>query len=125
MNSEAVANAVKLEGSSDGVNFDLNESQSVGAEGYVTFRIKTPASQTAAAVEALKASGITATFTTDNGISNNIKIVVEDKAVATEAVKYLLIDPNENFDPTKNQDITIKVKAIGEKGGPLKMKSIN
>lgn len=126
LNSEAVANAVKLEGSSDGVNFDLNESQSVGAEGYVTFRIKTPASQTAAAVEALKASGITATFTTDNGISNNIKIVVEDKAVATEAVKYLLIDPiNENFDPTKNQDITIKVKAIGEKGGPLKNEKVS
>ena len=126
LNSEAVANAVKLEGSSDGVNFDLNESQSVGAEGYVTFRIKTPASQTAAAVEALKASGITATFTTDNGISNNIKIVVEDKAVATEAVKYLLIDPiNENFDPTKNQDITIKVKAIGEKGGPLKDEKVS
>ena len=126
LNSEAVANAVKLEGSSDGVNFDLNESQSVGAEGYVTFRIKTPASQTAAAVEALKASGITATFTTDNGISNNIKIVVEDKAVAAEAVKYLLIDPiNENFDPTKNQDITIKVKAIGEKGGPLKNEKVS
>lgn len=126
LNSEAVANAVKLEGSSDGVNFDLNESQSVGAEGYVTFRIKTPASQTVAAVEALKASGITATFTTDNGISNNIKIVVEDKAVASEAVKYLLIDPiNENFDPTKNQDITIKVKAIGEKGGPLKNEKVS
>lgn len=126
LNSEAVANAVKLEGSSDGVNFDLNESQSVGAEGYVTFRIKTPASQTVAAVEALKASGITAMFTTDNGISNNIKIVVEDKAVATEAVKYLLIDPiNENFDPTKNQDITIKVKAIGEKGGPLKNEKVS
>ncbi len=74
----------------------------MGADGYVTFRIKTPSSQTAAAVEALKASGITATLTTDNNISNSIKIVVEDEAVATEAVKYLLIDPiNENFDPNK------------------------
>src|SRR5690606_1822311 len=115
LNSEALANAVKLEGSSDGIKFDANENQAVGADGYVTFRIKTPPSQTAAAVEALKASGITATLTTDNNISNSIKIVVEDEAVATEAVKYLLIDPiNENFDPTKNQDITIKVKAIGE-----------
>ncbi|WP_244783273.1 hypothetical protein [Acinetobacter sp. F-1] len=125
LNSEAVANAVKFEGSSDGVNFDLNESQTVGKDGYVTFRIKTPASQTATAVEALKASGITATFTTDNNITSSIKIVVEDEVVATEAVKYLLIDPiNENFDPTKNQEITIKVKAIGEKGGPLKNEKV-
>ena len=126
LNSEALANAVKLEGSSDGIKFDANENQAVGADGYVTFRIKTPPSQTAAAVEALKASGITATLTTDNNISNSIKIVVEDEAVATEAVKYLLIDPiNENFDPTKNQDITIKVKAIGEKGGPLKNEKVS
>ncbi len=125
LNSEAVANAVKFEGSSDGVNFDLNESQTVGKDGYVTFRIKTPASQTATAVEALKASGITATFTTENNITSSIKIVVEDEVVATEAVKYLLIDPiNENFDPTKNQEITIKVKAIGEKGGPLKNEKV-
>src|SRR5690606_29381937 len=125
LNSEAVANAVKFEGSSDGVNFDLNESQTVGKDGYVTFRIKTPASQTATAVEDLKASGITATFTIENNIKSSIKIVVEDEVVATEAVKYLLIDTiNENFDPTKNQEITIKVKAIGEKGGPLKNEKV-
>ncbi len=125
LNSEAVANAVKFEGSSNGVDFNLNESQQVGADGYVTFRLTTPTSQTAEAVNALKASGITATFTTDNNITNSIKIVVEDEAVATEAVKYLLIDPiNENFNPTKDQTIEIKVKAIGEKGGPLKNEKI-
>src|SRR5690606_20915333 len=93
LNSEAVANAVKFEGSSDGVNFDLNESQTVGKDGYVTFRIKTPASQTATAVEALKASGITATFTTENNITSSIKIVVVVEVYATVYIKNLLMYP--------------------------------
>lgn len=117
LNTEATSNAVTLQGSGDGISFDQNAIQNVGADGFVTFRIKTPAKQTAAAIEALKNSGITASFSTDNDVSNSIKITVEDKATSTDTLKYLMIDPiNETFDPLKNQTIKVRIKAIGEKG---------
>ena len=82
--------------------------------------------KTQAAVDALVAAGITATFTTDNNISTNVKIAVEDEAKSEEEVGYLLVDPiNTAFDYTKDQTITVKVKAVGVKGSALKGETVS
>ncbi|MCG4779070.1 hypothetical protein L0P10_19520, partial [Eggerthella lenta] len=71
--------------------------------GYVTFILNTNA-KTDAAVVALVKAGITANFKTDNNLTNNIQIAVEDEAKSEEAVSYLAIDPiNTSFDYTQNQ----------------------
>lgn len=93
--------------------------------GYVTYTLKTNA-KTPAAVEALVAAGITATFTTDNNVTNSIKITVEDEAKSEEALSYLAIDPiNVAYDYTKDQTIVVKVKATGVKGSALKGETVN
>lgn len=115
LNSEAISNAVK---------FDEAATQEF-KNGYVTYTLHTGA-KTQAAVDALVAAGITATFTTDNNISTNVKIAVEDEAKSEEEVGYLLVDPiNTAFDYTKDQTITVKVKAVGVKGSALKGETVS
>lgn len=109
---------LNAEATSNGVTFDGNAEQEF-LNGYVVFTLNTNA-KTSAAVEALVKSGITAIFTTDNGITNNIKIAVESEEKSEESVHYLAIDPiNAAFDYTKDQTIEIKTKAIGVNGSAL------
>ena len=106
------------EATSNGVTFDGSNTQEF-KDGYVTFTLYTNA-KTEAAVTALVTTGITASFKTDNDISNSIKITVEDEAKSEEAVGFLAIDPLKNaFDYTKDQSISVKVKAVGVQGSAL------
>ncbi len=115
--------SLNAEASSNGVTFDGSAEQEFKT-GYVTYTLKTNAN-TSAAIDALVKAGITATFTTDNNVTNSIKITVEDEAKSEEALSYLAIDPiNSAFDYTKDQTITIKVKATGVKGSPLKGETV-
>ncbi|MFW1983387.1 Ig-like domain-containing protein [Acinetobacter guillouiae] len=122
--------SLNAEANSNGVSFiagdgTANAEQTFDANGYVRFTLKTNA-KTPAAVEALVAAGITATFTTDNNVTNSIKITVEDEAKSEEALSYLAIDPiNVAYDYTKDQTIVVKVKATGVKGGALKGETVN
>lgn len=112
---------------SNGVTFDGSAERdfSTAAGGYITYTLHTNAN-TADAVAALVQAGITATFKTDNSLTNEIKIAVTDEAKSEEAVSYLLIDPiNTAFDYTKDQTITVKVKAIGVKGSALKGETVS
>ncbi len=121
LNAEAGSNGVQIFGG-DGTS---NAEQTFNSEGYVFYTLKTNA-KTPAAVEALVAAGITATFTADNNVSNNIKITVEDEAKSEEALSYLAIDPiNATFDYTKDQTITVKVKAVGARGSALKGETVS
>jgi hypothetical protein len=121
LNSEANSNGVSFI-AGDGT---ANAEQTFDANGYVRFTIKTNA-MTSEAIEALVKSGITATFTADNSVTNSIKIAVKDGAKSEEALSYLSIDPiNAAYDYTKDQTIVVKVKAIGIKGSPLKGETIN
>jgi len=115
LNTEATANGVTFSGS------DTQEFKN----GYVTYILKTNA-KTDAAITALVKAGITASFKTDNNLTNSIQIAVEDEAKSEEAVNYLAIDPlNISFDYTQNQTITLKVKAIGVKGSALKGETVS
>lgn len=116
--------SLNVEANSNGVTFDGSAEQEFKT-GYVTYTLKTNA-KTPAAVEALVAAGVTATFTTDNNVTNSIKITVEDEAKSEEAVSYLAIDPiNLAYDYTKNQTIAVKVKATGIKGSALKGETVS
>ena len=116
--------SLNAEANSNGVTFDGRAEQEFKI-GYVTYTLKTNA-KTPAAVEALVAAGITATFTTDNNVTNSIKITVEDEAKSEEALSYLAIDPiNVAYDYTKDQTIVVKVKATGVKGSALKGETVN
>lgn len=116
--------SLNAEANSNGVTFDGSAEQEFKS-GYVTYTLKTNA-KTPAAVEALVAAGITATFTTDNNVTNSIKITVEDEAKSEEALSYLAIDPiNVAYDYTKDQTIVVKVKATGVKGSALKGETVN
>lgn len=116
--------SLNAEAGSNGVTFDGSAEQEFKT-GYVTYTLKTNASTTAA-IDALVKAGITATFTTDNNVTNNIKISVEDEAKSEEVLSYLAIDPiNSAFDYTKDQTISIKVKATGVKGSALKGETVN
>ena len=116
--------SLNAEANSNGVTFDGSAEQEFKT-GYVTYTLKTNA-KTPAAVEALVAAGITATFTTDNNVTNGIKITVEDEAKSEEALSYLAIDPiNVAYDYTKDQTIVVKVKATGVKGSALKGETVN
>ena len=114
LNKEATAN---------GITFDGSAEQEF-KNGYVTYTLKSNA-KTEAAVAALIQAGITATFTSDNNLTNSIKIAVEDEAKSEEKVNYLAIDPiNSSFDHTVDQTIQVKVKAIGVEGSPLNGESV-
>lgn len=119
LNSEAQSNGVTFEGAA---TRDINEN------GFVTFKLKTITSvpkPTQKTIDALVNAGIIATFKAGNNVENKIEISVEDAAISTEALQYLQIDPIlESFDPKKDQTITVKVKAIGIKGSPLKNEKI-
>lgn len=118
LNNDAISNGVTFDGSAE-------RDFSTAAGGYVTYTLRTNA-KTEAAVAALVASGITATFKTDNNLTNSIQIAVADEEKSEEAVGYLAIDPiNNAFDYTKDQTITVKVKAIGVKGSALKGENIS
>lgn len=81
---------------------------------------------TVKAVDALVKAGITATFTTDNNVTNKIDIAVEDEAVSEEKVRYLAFEPiTQRFDYTKSQVIKVSVQAIGEGDSALKGESIS
>ncbi|MCO8089267.1 Ig-like domain-containing protein [Acinetobacter indicus] len=115
LNAEATSNGVTLDGAAEK---DL-------VNGFATFNIKTNA-QTPAAVEALVKAGIKANFTTDNGVSNAIAITVANEEVSEEATHYLSIDPILTaFDYTKDQIITVKVKATGVNGSALKGETVS
>lgn len=112
LNDAATANGVTFAGSA-------TQDFAKATNGVLTYTLKTNA-KTPAAVEALVDAGIEATFTTDNGEEETIKITVADEEVSTEAVQYLMIDPiNESFDPTQDQEIELKVKAVGDQGSAL------
>lgn len=113
---------LNAEATSNGVTFDGAEEKDF-VDGFATFNIKTNA-QTPAAVEALVKAGIKANFTTDNGVSNSIAITVANEE--EEAVRYLSIEPILTaFDYTKDQIITVKVKATGVKGSALKGETVS
>lgn len=121
LNAEALSNGVEIFGGDNTSNVE----QTFDKDGYVFYTLKTNAS-TPQAVETLVGAGITATFTADNNVTNSIKISVESEAKSEEALSYLAIDPiNSAFDYTKDQTITIKVKATGIKGSALKGETIN
>ncbi|WP_336165376.1 hypothetical protein [Acinetobacter ursingii] len=107
LNNEANANGVGFDGSSE-------RDFSASVEGYITYTLHTNA-KTDAAVAALVQAGITATFKTDNDISQSIKIEVKAKAQADDEVRYLSFDPVKAFDYSQNQNITITVQANGTK----------
>ncbi len=112
LNDEATSNGVTFAGSA-------TQDFAKATNGVLTYTLKTNA-KTPAAVEALVDAGIEATFTTDNGEDETIKITVDDEEVSTEPVQYLMIDPiNESFDPTQDQEIEVKVKAVGDQGSAL------
>ena len=116
--------ALNTEATSNGVVFEGEVEKSL-KDGFVAYTIKTTA-KTQTAVDALIKAGITATFTTDNAVSNSIKITVEDEEKSEEQVGYLSIDPiNSAFDYSKDQMITVKVKAVGEDGSALKGEKIS
>ena len=115
LNAEATSNGVTLDGNAKKV-FEL---------GYAKFTLKTNA-KTPAAIDALVKAGITATFTADNAVSNSVKITVESEEKSEEALQYLAIDPiNSSFDYTKDQTISVVVKAIGITGSALKGETVN
>ncbi|MFW2079739.1 Ig-like domain-containing protein [Acinetobacter guillouiae] len=122
--------SLNAEANSNGVSFiagdgTANAEQTFDVNGYVRFTLKTNA-MTSEAIEALVKSGITATFTANNNVTNSIKIAVKDGAKSEEALSYLTIDPiNLAYDYTKDQTIAVKVKAVGIKGSPLKGETIN
>lgn len=112
LNQEALDNAVGFEGSE---TQEFTEKDG----GFITYTITTKAN-TQEAVDALVASGITATLTTDNNITTNVKIAVENDVKSSEAVHYLSIEPlNKAFDYTQDQVIKLNVKAIGKNGSAL------
>lgn len=107
LNSEAVANGVTFVGSAE------QEFKT----GTVEYTLSTNA-LTVGAVEALVNADILATFTTDNNVTNSIKIEVENEEKSEDTVNYLAIDPiSSTFDYTKDQKIQVKVKAVGKSGG--------
>lgn len=115
LNAVALSNAVSFTGSAQQI-FDQ--------DGYVTYVLHTNA-KTPEAVKNLVDAGIEATFTTENGIRNSIKITVADEEVSEEATRYLMIDPiNTAFDVTKDQLIEVKIKAVGVEGSALKGETI-
>ncbi len=121
LNAEALSNGVEIFGGDNTSNVE----QTFDKDGYVFYTLKTNAS-TPQAVETLVGAGITATFTADNNVTNSIKISVESEAKSEEALSYLAIDPiNAAYDFTKDQTITIKVKATGIKGSALKGETVN
>ena len=113
------------EAQSNGVTFEGASTKDVGTNGIVTFKLKTNAT-TVKAVDALVKAGITATFTTDNNVTNKIDIAVEDEAVSEEKVRYLAFEPiTQRFDYTKSQVIKVRVQAVGEGDSALKGESIS
>ncbi|MFX1823933.1 hypothetical protein [Acinetobacter sp. AS5] len=108
---------------SNGVTFDGAATRDVDPNGFVTFKLKTISltpTPTQKAIDALIDAGIEATFTADNGASNKINIIVDNEIVSEKTIDYLQIDPILNtFDYKKDQTITVKVKALDEKGSPL------
>ncbi|WP_318342408.1 hypothetical protein [Acinetobacter sp. 16] len=113
------------EAQSNGVTFEGASTKDVGTNGIVTFKLKTNAT-TVKAVDALVKAGITATFTTDNNVTNKIDIAVEDEAVSEEKVRYLAFEPiTQRFDYTKSQVIKVRVQAVGESDSALKGESIS
>ena len=116
--------ALNTEATSNGVIFEGGVEQPL-VDGFVSYTIKTTA-KTQTAVDALIKAGITATFTTDNAVSNSIKITVEDEEKSEEKIGYLSIDPiNSAFDYSKDQIVTVRVKAVGEDGSALKGEKIS
>lgn len=113
------------EAQSNGVTFEGASAKDVDTNGIVTFKLKTNAT-TVKAVDALVNAGITATFTTDNNVTNKIYIAVEDEAVSEEKVRYLAFEPiTQRFDYTKSQVIKVRVQAVGEGDSALKGESIS
>ncbi len=113
------------EAQSNGVTFEGASTKDVDTNGIVTFKLKTNAT-TVKAVDALVNAGITATFTTDNNVTNKIYIAVEDEAVSEEKVRYLAFEPiTQRFDYTKSQVIKVRVQAVGEGDSALKGESIS
>lgn len=113
------------EAQSNGVTFEGASTKDVDTNGIVTFKLKTNAT-TVKAVDALVNAGITATFTTDNNVTNKIYIAVEDEAVSEEKVRYLAFEPiTQLFDYTKSQVIKVRVQAVGEGDSALKGESIS
>lgn len=111
------------EAESNGVRFDGANTRDVDENGFVTYVLKTNAKDDA--IARLVAAGITATLTTDNGVNSAIEIAVKDEAVSDEAVQYLQIDPiTKTYDWAKDQDIVVRVKAVGVKGSALKSEKI-
>lgn len=126
LNSEALSNAVELSGSNDnGATFNKNQTQAVNADGFVVFKIKTN-NPSSTAIDTLVSSGITATFTTDNNISNSIKIEVEKNTQSNASISYIAFEPLDkpNFDLTKKQSIPVSVAVFDVDGGPLKGKKV-
>ncbi len=118
LNNEANANGVSFDGSAE-------RDFSTVTNGYITYTLHTNA-KTDAAVAALVQAGITATFKSDNNLTSNVQIAVEDEEKSEEAVGYLAIDPiNNTFDYSQDQTITVKVKAVGAKGSALKGENIS
>ena len=116
--------SLNAEAGSNGVTFDGSDEQEFKT-GYVTYTLKTNASTTAA-IDALVKAGITATFTTDNDVSNKIDITVEDEAVSEEKVRYLAFEPiTQRIDYTKSQVVSLKVQAVGEGDSALKGEQIS
>lgn len=113
------------EAQSNGVTFEGASTKDVDTNGIVTFKLKTNAT-TVKAVDALVNAGITATFTTDNNVTNKMYIAVEDEAVSEEKVRYLTFEPiTQRFDYTKSQVIKVRVQAVGEGDSALKGESIS
>lgn len=126
LNSEALSNAVELSGSNDnGATFNKNQTQAVNADGFVVFKIKTN-NPSSTAIDTLVSSGIAATFTTDNNISNSIKIEVEKNTQSNASISYIAFEPLDkpNFDLTKKQSIPVSVAVFDVDGGPLKGKKV-
>ncbi|MGT2569060.1 hypothetical protein [Acinetobacter ursingii] len=118
LNNEANANGVSFDGSSE-------RDFSASVEGYITYTLHTNA-KTDAAVAALVAAGITATFKTDNEISQSIYIDVNPGAKANDEVRFLSFEPVKAFDYSQNQNITITVQANGtENDGGLSGQTIS
>ncbi|MFU8926976.1 beta strand repeat-containing protein [Acinetobacter puyangensis] len=105
--------SLNTEALSNGVTFEGNAKQSF-KNGYVSYTLKTSA-KTEAAINALVTSGIKATFTADNNITNTINIDVTSEVQAEDEVRYLTFDPVAALDYTQTQNVSITVQAIATK----------
>ncbi len=125
LNSEALSNAVELFGSSDnGATFNKNQTQAVNADGFVVFKIKTN-NPSSTAIDTLVSSGITATFTTDNDITNYIKIEVEKNAQSNASIGYIAFNPvKPNYALSEAQTIPVSVAVFDADGSVLKGKKV-